>query len=158
MITILRGDLFTADEQTLVNTINCVGVMGKGIALEFKSRYPEMFVKYKDLCDRKLIEVGKLWLYKTPNKWILNFPTKDHWKNKSEIEYLELGLNKFIETYRERGITSIAFPLLGANNGGLKPELVLDLMINRLRECDVPISIYVSDNLDISKWPKEILS
>lgn len=142
MITILKGDLFTAETQTIVNTVNCVGAMGKGIALEFKKRYPDMFTKYKDLCDRKLIQIGKLWLYKTPDKWILNFPTKDHWKNNSQPQYLISGLGKFVKTYKERGITSISFPLLGANNGGLDPKLVLDLMTNFLKQVDIPVHIY----------------
>lgn len=142
MITILEGDLFTAETQTIVNTVNCVGAMGKGIALEFKKRYPDMFVKYKGLCDRGLIQIGKLWLYKSPDKWILNFPTKEHWKNNSQPQYLISGLGKFVKTYKERGITSISFPLLGANNGGLDPKLVLDLMTNFLKQVDIPVHIY----------------
>lgn len=142
MLKILTGDLFTAETQTIVNTVNCVGAMGKGIALEFKKRYPDMFLKYKDLCDRKLIQIGKLWLYKAPDKWILNFPTKDHWKNNSQPQYLISGLGKFVKTYKEKGITSVSFPLLGANNGGLDPKLVLDLMTNFLKQCDIPVHIY----------------
>jgi O-acetyl-ADP-ribose deacetylase (regulator of RNase III) len=142
MIHIIEGDLFTAETQTIVNTVNCVGAMGKGIALEFKKRYPDMFLKYKDLCDRKLIQIGKLWLYKAPDKWILNFPTKDHWKNNSQPQYLISGLGKFVKTYKEKSITSISFPLLGANNGGLDPKLVLDLMTNFLKQVDVPVHIY----------------
>lgn len=142
MITIVNGDLFNSKAQTIVNTINCVGAMGKGIALEFKKRYPEMYSKYLKLCDEGLIKIGSLWLYKTPEKWVLNFPTKDDWRNKSKVEYLELGLKKFVTTYKEKGITSIAFPLLGANNGGLNPSLSLDLMKNYLNQCDIPIEIY----------------
>ena len=74
-----------------------------------------MFIKYKQLCDKKLFNIGQLWLYKTENKWILNFPTKLDWRNKTEIEYLELGLKKFTSEYKVKGITSIGFPLLGAN-------------------------------------------
>lgn len=142
MITILEGDIFTAETQTIVNTINCVGAMGKGLALEYKKRYPDMYLKYKDLCEKGLIQIGKLWVYKTPDKWILNFPTKDHWKNNTEIQYLVMGLGKFVKTYKEKGITSISFPLLGANNGGLDPKLSLDLMKNFLKQCDIPVYIY----------------
>ena len=80
--------------QTIVNTINCVGVMGKGIALVFKLRYPEMFDKYQELCKSKMIGIGKLWLYKTSEspQWVLNFPTKFHWKYPSKMEYIEKGL------------------------------------------------------------------
>jgi O-acetyl-ADP-ribose deacetylase (regulator of RNase III) len=146
MIHIVTGDLFTAETQTIVNTVNCVGVMGKGIALEYKKRYPEMFERYKSLCERGLIQIGKLWLYKSTDKWILNFPTKDHWKNKTEVQYLVMGLGKFVKTYKEQGITSISFPLLGANNGGLDPRLSLDLMKNFLKQCDIPVYIYDNQN------------
>src|ERR1044072_1299972 len=142
MLKIVTGGLFTAETQTIVNTVNCVGAMGKGIALEFKKRYPDMFTKYKSLCERGLIQVGMLWLYKAPDKWILNFPTKDHWKNNSQPQYLISGLGKFVKTYKEKGITSISFPLLGANNGGLDPKLVLDLMTNFLKQVDIPVHIY----------------
>lgn len=142
MIILTKGDLFESKAQTLVNTINCVGAMGKGIALEFKKRYPEMFVKYQQLCKDNLIEVGKLWLYKSPNKWVLNFPTKKHWRNPSKVEYLQAGLKKFVDEYVGKGITSVAFPLLGANNGGLGPKLSLDLMTNYLSVCEIPVYIY----------------
>lgn len=142
MINIIGGNIFESNTQTIVNTVNCVGVMGKGIALEYKKRYPEMFIKYKDLCDRGLMKVGNLWLYKMTDKWVLNFPTKEHWKNKSKIEYLILGLDKFVDTYQTKGITSISFPLLGASNGGLDPKLSLDIMVNKLSTCDILINIY----------------
>lgn len=145
MIRVIKGDLFSSEAQTLVNTINCVGVMGKGIALEFKLRYPEMFKRYQELCKQQLIKTGNLWLYKSPEKWILNFPTKDDWRNKTKIEYLTTGLQKFLDTYKEKGITSIAFPLLGANNGGLDPKLSLDVMENYLKQCDIDVDIYIKD-------------
>ena len=141
MITLVKGDIFDSDAQTIVNTVNCVGVMGKGIALQYKNKYPDMFIKYRDICNRNLLDVGKLWLYKDMDKWILNFPTKKHWKDPSEIEYLELGLQKFVDTYKEKGITSIAFPLLGANNGGLRPLVSLTIMKKYLRLCDIPVFI-----------------
>ena len=142
MLQIIKGDIFESDTQTIVNTINCVGVMGKGIALSFKEKYPKMFIRYKELCNYKQIKIGTLWLYKDENKWILNFPTKDHWKNPSEVEYLKLGLKKFVETYEEKGITSISFPLLGANNGGLNPDISLRIMKEYLQECKIPVFIY----------------
>lgn len=147
MINIVQGDLFQSSAQTLVNTVNLVGVMGKGIALEYKKRYPEMFTKYKKICDSKLFSMGQLYLYKTDEKWILNFPTKQDWRNPSKTEYLELGLKKFIETYKEKGITSIAFPLLGANNGGLDPKVSLEIMCKFLTQCDIPIYIYDNQNI-----------
>ena len=140
---IVNGDIFESKCQTIVNTVNCVGIMGKGLALAFKEKYPEMFVRYKELCDRNLFEIGKLWIYKSSDKWVLNFPTKIHWKYNSEYSYIEEGLNKFIKTYKEKGITSIAFPMLGCANGKLDKKNVLGMMIEKLSVCDIPIEIYM---------------
>lgn len=146
-ISFIKGNLFNTKAQTIVNTVNCVGVMGKGIALVFKLRYPMLFEKYAELCRNKLIQPGKLWIYKgdinTP--WVLNFPTKFHWKYPSKIEYIESGLIKFVETYEEKGITSIAFPMLGTHNGGLDKETVRSLMVKHLSKCNIPIEIYDYD-------------
>lgn len=103
-----------------------------------------MFDEYVKHCENKLINIGKLWVYNVPHSKtrILNFPTKFHWKFPSKAEYLEKGLSKFVETYKERGITSIAFPLLGAQNGGLNPEMVVDLMERYLSKVDIPVEIY----------------
>ena len=148
-VKIINGNIFNTKAQTIVNTVNCVGVMGKGIALVFKLRYPNMFDIYQGYCRQKLISVGKLWIYKgepdTP--WVLNFPTKTHWKLPSEYEYIELGLQKFVDTYKEKGITSIAFPLLGTNNGGLDKDKVLEIMLSFLSRCDIPVEIYQYDPL-----------
>jgi O-acetyl-ADP-ribose deacetylase (regulator of RNase III) len=146
-ITVINGNIFNTKAQTIVNTINCVGVMGKGIALVFKLRYPTMFEQYQDYCKQKLIAVGKLWIYKgdSSDPWVLNFPTKTHWKLPSQYEYIEKGLQKFVDTYKEKGITSIAFPLLGANNGGLDKDRVLSIMNHYLSKCDIPIEIYIYD-------------
>ncbi len=146
-IIIINGNIFNTKAQTIVNTVNCVGVMGKGIALVFKLRYPLMFDIYRKYCSEHLIDIGKLWLYKGEANapWVLNFPTKTHWKLPSEYSYIEEGLRKFVSTYKEKGITSIAFPLLGANNGGLDKDVVLDIMYKHLKECDIPIEIYQYD-------------
>lgn len=143
-IKFIKGNIFNSKAQTIVNTVNCVGVMGKGIALVFKLRYPRMFDLYRDYCSSKLIGIGKLWLYKGEMNapLVLNFPTKFHWKYPSKMEYLEKGLIKFCETYKEQGITSIAFPLLGAHNGGLDKEEVLTIMLKHLEKCDISIEIY----------------
>lgn len=146
-ITIISGNIFNTKAQTIVNTVNCVGVMGKGIALVFKLRYPQMFDIYKQHCAAHLIDIGKLWLYKGGDNapWVLNFPTKTHWKLPSEYEYIEKGLRKFVDSYKEKGITSVAFPLLGVNNGGLDRNIVMDIMLDHLKECDIPIEIYQYD-------------
>lgn len=146
-VTIINGNIFNSKAQTIVNTVNCVGVMGKGIALVFKLRYPSMFEVYQEYCKQKLIAIGKLWIYKgePSDPWVLNFPTKTHWKLPSEYEYIEKGLQKFVDTYKEKGVTSIAFPLLGAFNGGLDKDRVMDIMISYLSQCDIPVEIYQYD-------------
>jgi O-acetyl-ADP-ribose deacetylase (regulator of RNase III) len=144
-IKIIKGNIFTSQCQTLVNTINCVGVMGAGIALECRLRYPEMYDKYVDLCAQKKINIGLLWIHRTSDRWVLNFPTKKHWKNPSKFEYLHLGLEKFLETYREQGVNSIAFPLLGADKGGIAQETSLDIMTTYLGKADIEIEIYKYD-------------
>ena len=146
-IEVIKGNIFNTKAQTIVNTINCVGVMGKGIALVYKLRYPKMFDLYSEYCKSKLIGIGKLWLYKGEEDapWVLNFPTKYHWKYPSKMEYIEKGLQKFVDTYKEKGITSIAFPMLGTNNGGLDKVEVQQLMGKYLSQCDIPIEIYDYD-------------
>lgn len=140
-LTQIKGNIFCTNAQTIVNTVNCVGVMGAGIALECKLRYPKMFQKYAEFCEAGLLEPGKLWLYKQENPWILNFPTKKHWRYPSKESYLRSGLEKFIETYDEKGITSVAFPLLGADKGGLPKEVSLSIMKEYL--CNLPIDIEI---------------
>ena len=153
MIKKIKGNIFNTNCQTLVNTVNCIGVMGKGMALECKLRFPEMFIKYKDCCDKKLFKPGYLQIYKNSKPWILNFPTKIHWKDPSKIEYLEKGLKKFQDEYLNKNISSIAFPLLGASLGGLSEELVYETMtkyLEPLNNIDIEIYEYdymASDNL-----------
>ena len=125
----LEGDIFEAKTQVIINTVNCEGVMGKGLALQFKKKYPEMFKEYQQECKEGRLTIGKLHLYKqTPNYWILNFPTKNHWRNKSKLDYIEKGLAEFKNKYQEWGITSIAFPRLGCQQGGLDWADVKTLM------------------------------
>lgn len=124
--------------------------MGAGIDLEFKFRLPEMFDRYAEHCRAGRINIGSLWLYKPPaesreQRWALNFPTKRHWKYPSKVEYLEAGLEKFLETYQQKGIQSIAFPLLGATNGRLAEEVSLEVMQRYLSQCDIPVEIYRYD-------------
>lgn len=152
MLTTKKGNIFTTQCQTIVNTINCVGVMGAGIAFEFKLRTPEMFETYKKHCKNKSISIGKLWLYKlsdntktTGYSQILNFPTKHHWKYPSKLDYLEQGLENFVNTYQKRGITSIAFPLLGADKGGIPAEQSQQLMQHYLQKCQIPVEIWQFD-------------
>lgn len=141
MITYVVGDLFKSPARAIVNTVNTVGVMGKGIAKDFKTIYPEMFQKYQFICEKNQFQVGQLWLYKTNHKWVLNFPTKKDWTQPSKLEYIKTGLEKFASTYADKGITSIAFPMLGCGNGGLNWEDVRPLMEKYLK--NLPIDIYI---------------
>lgn len=143
----INGNIFNSKCQTIVNTVNCVGVMGKGIALVHKLRYPNMYEEYREHCKNKLIKTGTLWLYNKQQNapWILSFPTKFHWKYPSKIEWVEQGLQKFVETYEKKGITSIAFPLLGTHNGGLDTKEVRNLMNKYLEKCHIDIEIYDYD-------------
>ena len=143
MLTYHRTSLLESDAQTIVNTVNTVGVMGKGLAAALKKREPEMFRAYKRICDQDLFEIGKLWIWRSPNQWILNFPTKIHWRNPSKIEYIRAGLEKFVATYEERGIREIAFPRLGCGNGGLEWEHVRPIMASFLDP--LPIRVYIHD-------------
>src|SRR6478752_4450239 len=144
MLRYVTMNLFDSPAQTLVNAVNTVGIMGKGIAADFKKRYPDMFRNYRRYCDSKALDIGKLYLYKSPNKWVLNLPTKKHWRNPSKVEYVEAGLKKFVDTYAESGITSISFPQLGTGNGGLDwTDVVRPLMERYLSTVTIPVYIHV---------------
>lgn len=146
MALIVRtGNIFTSTCQTLVNTVNCVGVMGAGIALECRLRWPDMHTRYVELCTQGKIRPGLLWIHKATDRWILNFPTKEHWRLPSRERYLHLGLQKLAATWSERGITSIALPLLGADKGGMDPECSLALMQEYLSDLPIPVEIYRYD-------------
>ena len=130
--------MFESKCTTIVNAVNCVGVMGKGIALEFKRRYPEMYDEYVDKCKAGEVKVGKPYVYNNADGMkILNFPTKDHWRSPSRLSYVIDGLNWFIKHYEEYEIKSIAFPTLGCGNGGLTWETVGTVMYNKLS--DLPL-------------------
>lgn len=144
-LIVTKGNIFGSKCQTIVNTVNCVGVMGTGIALEYRLRYPDMNAKYVQICEARLLGIGSLWLYRGADRWILNFPTKKHWKNPSKEEYLHAGLKKFLETYEEKGIASIAFPLLGAQHGGIDAIRSEEIMTSYLSKCRIPVEIYHYD-------------
>jgi O-acetyl-ADP-ribose deacetylase (regulator of RNase III) len=144
MLIYHRTNLLDSNAQTLVNTVNCVGVMGKGIALEFKQRYPDMFKAYKRICDAGELEIGKLWLWSGRDQWVLNFPTKKHWRHPSKVEWIEAGLDKFVTEYVRRGITDISFPRLGCGNGGLNWERQVRPVMERYL-APLPINVYIHD-------------
>ena len=149
MITYVVCDLFRSPARVLVNTVNTVGVMGKGIAKDFKFIYPDMFREYQRICEMGSLDIGTLWLFKTPNKWILNFPTKRHWRQPSEPKYIEDGLKKFVDMYHLYGITSISFPMLGCGNGELDWETqVQPLMEEYLRQLPITVFIHLQNHKD----------
>jgi O-acetyl-ADP-ribose deacetylase (regulator of RNase III) len=157
MLTYIKGDLFSSPAQVLVNTVNTVGVMGKGIALEFKNRYPDMYNVYQKLCDEKKMDIGKLMLWKEDAKWILLFPTKKHWRSPSKLSYIENGLEKFLLSYESLGIESIAFPRLGCGNGGLEWDDVRQLMEKYLKNLPIEVYIYLDKYEEIIPEHKQPL-
>lgn len=145
-IKYIRGNIFNSSMQTIVNTVNIVGFMGAGIALEYKRRFPEMFDEYHELCTSGNLKIGDLHLWNKNTPWILNFPTKIHYSNPSKLDYIYKGLSKFIVEYKNFGITSIAFPQLGTQLGGLDWEnAVKPLMFKFLEDIDIQVEIYEYD-------------
>jgi hypothetical protein len=116
--------------------------MGKGIALQFKERYPDMFKAYKSICDTRSLDVGKLHLWRAADHWILNFPTKTTWRQPSKLEYVEAGLAAFQRSYKKRGISSVSFPPLGCGNGNLNWEDVRPVMERYLSKLDIPVYVH----------------
>jgi len=142
MLTYVAISLFDSPAQTLVNTVNTVGVMGKGIAAVFKRLYPEMYERYRHLCQEGKLDAGMLYIYRTPNKIIVNFPTKKHWRQPSKVEYIEAGLQKFVEHYTDYGISSVSFPQLGCGHGELDWETQVQPVMERYLQ-NLPIPVYV---------------
>ena len=146
MISFKQGDIFKSEAQTLVATVNCVGVMGKGLAKEFKQRYPDMFKEYAKACKRGELQKGKLFIYDYLNTKILCFPTKDNWKGPSKYEFIEEGLITLRDHYENMKITSIAIPPLGSGLGGLRWDKVRSLIEKYLK--DLPIDVEIYEPLD----------
>lgn len=141
MIKITDSTVFNVGADCIVNTINCIGVMGKGVALEFALRYPELERLYVKDCRDKKIHTGHVYFYEIDGQKIVNFPTKFHFKYPSKIEWIEQGLQDFINNYKKWNIKSVAFPLLGATNGGLDPKIVEKLMVEYLSKLDIDVYI-----------------
>lgn len=138
MIKLTHGNLLKADADALVNTVNCVGVMGKGIALQFKQAFPENFKAYAKACKNGEVKPGKMFTFSTDTffnpKYIINFPTKKHWRGKSKIKDVEAGLNALVAEIQRLDIKSIAIPPLGCGYGGLKWQDVRLLIENALKK------------------------
>jgi len=138
-----KGDMFSEPVEALVNTVNCVGVMGKGVALEFKNRWPANFRAYKKLCDAKALAPGQMFIFDTKDlfasegpRFLVNFPTKAHWRSKSKLSYVADGLDALAEKIKYHNIKSIAIPPLGCGNGGLDWSDVKPLIETKLGELD----------------------
>jgi O-acetyl-ADP-ribose deacetylase (regulator of RNase III) len=143
VITYVSGNLFDSPAQVLCNTVNCVGVMGKGIALEFKKRYPKMFDDYQSRCKAANVKPGVPYLWENSETQVLNFPTKRHWREGSRMEDIEAGLQYLAAHYTDLGICSIAMPPLGCGNGGLDWMLVKPLMEQYLANIpDLEVFVY----------------
>lgn len=151
VITSAQGNLLTADVDALVNTVNTVGIMGKGIALQFRRAYPEMFKAYERACKSGDVRLGHMHVWETGSlqgpRFIINFPTKKHWKSNSKISDIEAGLDDLVRVIVSRGITSIAIPPLGCGHGGLQWNDVQPRIISALAP--------VWDSVDIRIFPPE---
>lgn len=143
MVHVRIGDIFQSDAQTLVNTVNCVGIMGKGIALEFKKRFPDMFDDYLARCKRGEVRLGQPYLYRRLLiPWVLNFPTKDHWRSVSRLDDIVRGLEFLERHYKDWGIESLAVPPLGCGHGQLEWRVVGPTLYRHLSRLEIPVSLY----------------
>ena len=154
MIKIVKGDILSSGCEAIVNPVNCVGVMGKGLAALVKNAYPLVYLQYRDNCSRKLVRPGKILVTPTYNtsgifpNYIFNFPTKRHWKNKSLIQDIELGLNDLLNCINKYEISSIAIPSLGCGNGGLDWNVVKPLIINIIKIVADDVNVLVYEPLN----------
>lgn len=138
MIELVRGNLLEADVEALVNTVNCVGVMGKGIALQFKQAFPENFKAYAKACKSGEVQPGRMFTFPTDRlinpTYIINFPTKRHWRGKSKLKDIKSGLIALVDEIRRLGINSVAIPPLGCGSGGLDWYKIRNLIENALEQ------------------------
>ncbi len=143
MFHYVTGDLLKSEAQCLVNTVNCEGYMGKGIAYQFKLAYPSNNASYVKACKNGKLKVGTIHSFTENNKVIVNFPTKDKWRANSKIEYIDLGLDKLNKFIVDKKISSIAIPPLGSGNGGLMWHDVKPLIESKLDAISDDIDIYI---------------
>ncbi|KAA5595717.1 type II toxin-antitoxin system antitoxin DNA ADP-ribosyl glycohydrolase DarG [Blastochloris sulfoviridis] len=161
MIEFRTGDILTADAEAIVNTVNCVGIMGRGIALQFKNAYPANFKAYEAACAREDVRPGKMFVFETGTftnpKYIINFPTKRHWRGKSRIEDVESGLRALVEEIRTRGIRSIAIPPLGSGLGGLNWADVRPRIVEALHGLhDLQVIIFEPNNAPVETKSRDV--
>ncbi len=143
MVKVQIDDIFKSKAQTIVNTVNCVGVMGKGVALEFKKRFPDMYSDYVARCERREVKLGQPYLYKSlAHQWILNFPTKDHWRMATKLDDIVRGLDYLVAHYKEWGIVSLAVPPLGCGQGQLEWRIVGPTLYHYLSQMRISVELY----------------
>jgi O-acetyl-ADP-ribose deacetylase (regulator of RNase III) len=147
MITFKTGDIFQSNAQVITNTVNCVGVMGKGLALEFKTKFPEMNEDYVKRCQDGHVKPGQPYLWENDSVQILNFPTKRHWKQNSFLSDIEAGLKYLADNYAQMGVSSIALPPLGCGLGGLSWDDVKNL-INKYLGPIQDLDVYVYEKTE----------
>lgn len=147
MIIITDNTVFNTNAEYIVNTVNCVGVMGKGLALEFSLRYPDLNKIYIEQCKRNEIKTGQIYDYNINGTKIINFPTKNDYKYPSKYKWIEEGLIDFVKKYKDLNIKSIAFPLLGCTNGELDKNIILSIMKKHLDLPDIKVYICKSSLL-----------
>jgi O-acetyl-ADP-ribose deacetylase (regulator of RNase III) len=142
----LSGNLFASKADALVNTVNCVGPMGKGVALEFRRRFPEMFAVYKEVCERGELKPGSILPYRKSRPWVLNFAVKNDWKYPSKEIWIESCLEKFCQWYPKVGLKSVAFPWMGAMNGGIPLDRIQAITRQYLSTLtDIDVEVYTFD-------------
>lgn len=149
MIKYVKGNILESDAEALVNPVNCVGVMGAGLAKQFKTKYPEMFDKYKELCKQGKFHGGHIHIYQIKGKrrFIINFATKVHWKDKAKLDYIKFGLGTLADFLKYTPlIKSIAIPALGCGCGVLNWQDVKEIMEDYLSDINCDIRIYVPNN------------
>lgn len=160
MIQYVKGNIFDSKAEALVNTVNTVGVMGKGLALQFKEAFPENYAIYRNACRQKRFNVGEMLITENrkldgERKLIINFPTKTDWRKPSEYHYIESGLQALKKEILERHITSIAIPPLGARNGGLNWNTVRQMIVEALQDVVCDITIYEPSDSINERMKKE---
>jgi O-acetyl-ADP-ribose deacetylase (regulator of RNase III) len=173
-LSLIKGDMFFSRMQTLTISVNTVGVMGKGLASRAKYQFPDVYVKYQDLCKNKILKMGKPYLYKRETSldfiladeaerlthlnlqtWFLLFPTKTYWKEIADLKGIEEGLKWLVSVYKKEKIKSLAIPALGCGLGGLPWGIVGPILCNYLKKLDIPVSLYLPLEREI---PDEQLS
>ena len=156
MIEFKTGNMFDQDCEYIINTVNCVGVMGKGVAFAFKNKYPEMFAEYKKECEVGNIDIGKpfIWKYKDmfEPQIVINLPTKMHWKDPSTLVYIQNGLNWLRNYFENKPNSTVVMPALGCGNGGLDWDTVKNMIQESLEDLKTQFFVYEPGGFSMNQW------